>query len=504
MESLGGIGFSNTSSATKKKRSTTLRRPWNERQLQDASSLPSTPVPDNNENRLEEIEAVESDEGSTNGSFQGSNQVRQGGAYSTASTEGFLVPCKRKDSIDKTERRAGFDENTIKKVKLKLGGSSKTINVVSASDGGSDIGLCSTKSSHVSDDALAISQTNQVISNERSTKLRGAPLDTASKSDSCNGTRDSKTITNPTRKSSRISKRRVLDEELDSLDDDDEEIQFLKRMKMAKVVAVEEDVDDDEERSRKHKKLSKVMKQNVELPRGVGTSEKSGKKDKTGKAFDDADYVKDDDDEEEEEAVSDVEPENKSSRTRRRAAEEGQSEVKTEMTVTTRRRSGHSGNLIEFPRGLPPAPPRKRKENGLEVDQQIKKAEAARRRKLQVEKAARESEAEAIRKILGQDSSRKKKEDKIKKRQEEKAKEKAADSIARRSDTVKWVMGPSGTIVTFPEELGLPAIFNSTPHSYPPPREKCAGPECTNPYKYRDSVSNLPLCSLRCYKAIKG
>lgn len=502
MESLGGIGFSNTSSATKKKRSTTLRRPWNDRQLQDSSSLPSTPVADNNENKIEEREAVESDEGSTNGSFQGSNQVRQGGGHSTASTEGFLVPSKKKDTIDTTERRAGFDENIIKKVKLKLGGSSKTINIISASDGASDIGLCSTKSSHASDDALGIGQTYQEISNERSTKLRGTPLDTASKSDSCNDTRDSKANTNPIRKSNRISKRRVLDEELDSLDDDDEEIQFLRRMKMAKVVAVEEDVDDDEDRTRKHKKLSKVMKQNVEFPRGVGTSEKSAKKDKMGKAFDDADYVKDDD-EEEEEAVSDVELENKSARTRR-GAEEGQSEVKTEMTVTTRRRSGHSGNLIEFPRGLPPAPPRKRKENGLEVDQQLKKAEAAQRRKLQVEKAARESEAEAIRKILGQDSSRKKKEDKIKKRQEDKAKEKAADSIARRSDTVKWVMGPSGTIVTFPEELGLPSIFNSTPHSYPPPRERCAGPECTNPYKYRDSESNLPLCSLRCYKAIKG
>lgn len=44
--------------------------------------------------------------------------------------------------------------------------------------------------------------------------------------------------------------------------------------------------------------------------------------------------------------------------------------------------------------------------------------------------------------------------------------EKAADSIARRSDTVKWVMGPSGTIVTFPEELGLPSIFNSSPQRY--------------------------------------
>ncbi|CAH2046803.1 unnamed protein product [Thlaspi arvense] len=505
MESLGGIGFSNTNSATtRKKRSTTLRRPWNERQLQDALSLPSTPISDNNENKIEDREAVESDEGSTNGSFQGSNQVRQGGGHSTASTEGFLVPTNKKDS---TERRADFDENTIvKKVKLKLGGSSKTANAMSASEGASEIALCSTKSSHASNDASGFTHINQEISNERSTKLRGIPLDTASKAESCNDTRDSKTNTHPIRKSNRISKRRVLDDELDNLDDDDEEIQFLRRVKMAKAVSVEEDVDDDEEKSRKHKKLSKVMKLNVDYPRGVGTPEKPGKKDKTVKAFDDTDYVKDDEDEEEEglSEEAEVEVENRSSRTKRRAAEEGLSEVKTEMTVTTRRRSGHSGNLIEFPRGLPPAPPRKRKENGLEVDQQLKKAEAAQRRKLQVEKAARESEAEAIRKILGQDSSRKKKEDKIKKRQEEKAKEKAADSIARRSDTVKWVMGPSGTVVTFPEELGLPTIFNSGPQSYPPPRERCAGPECTNPYKYRDSESNLPLCSLRCYKAIKS
>lgn len=27
-------------------------------------------------------------------------------------------------------------------------------------------------------------------------------------------------------------------------------------------------------------------------------------------------------------------------------------------------------------------------------------------------------------------------------------------------------MGPSGTIVTFPEELGLPSIFNSRPQRY--------------------------------------
>ncbi|KAJ4844743.1 hypothetical protein Tsubulata_047802 [Turnera subulata] len=121
---------------------------------------------------------------------------------------------------------------------------------------------------------------------------------------------------------------------------------------------------------------------------------------------------------------------------------------------------------------------------------------------MQVEKANRESEAEAIRKILGQDSTRKKREDKIKKRQEELAQEKAANAIVLSCDHVRWVMGPSGTVVTFPNEMGFPSIFDSKTCGYPPPREKCAAPSCPNPYKYRDSKSKLPLCSLQCYKVI--
>ncbi|KAF9587358.1 hypothetical protein IFM89_001458 [Coptis chinensis] len=54
--------------------------------------------------------------------------------------------------------------------------------------------------------------------------------------------------------------------------------------------------------------------------------------------------------------------------------------------------------------------------------------EAAQRRRVQVAKAAKESEVEAIRKILGQDSNRKKREDKLKKRRDELAQEKAANA----------------------------------------------------------------------------
>lgn len=187
-------------------------------------------------------------------------------------------------------------------------------------------------------------------------------------------------------------------------------------------------------------------------------------------------------------------------------------ESKREITLTTRQRalqsskdasSAPGSSLIEFPNGLPPAPSRKQKEKLSEVEQQLKKAEAAQRRRMQVEKANRESEAEAIRKILGQDSSRKKREEKIKKRQEEMAQEKAVKAEMLASNTIRLVMGPAGTTVTFPRDLGFPSIFNSKPSSYPAPRENCAGPSCGNPYKYRDSKSKLPLCSLQCYKAIQ-
>ncbi|KAM3267184.1 hypothetical protein P3S67_032595 [Capsicum chacoense] len=182
-------------------------------------------------------------------------------------------------------------------------------------------------------------------------------------------------------------------------------------------------------------------------------------------------------------------------------------ETKREIGLTTRQwalllkkdSSTSSVDLIEFPSGLPPAPPQKQKQKLSEVELQLKRAKANQKRQMQHEKAARESEAEAIRKIRGQGSSRKKREEKLKKKQEELA-QKAAKELP--PNTIRTVMGPSGTTVTFSHDIGLPSIFDSKPCSYPPPREKCAGPSCENTYKYRDSKTNVPLCSLKCYKAI--
>ncbi|XP_015078114.1 trichohyalin-like isoform X1 [Solanum pennellii] len=217
---------------------------------------------------------------------------------------------------------------------------------------------------------------------------------------------------------------------------------------------------------------------------------------KSNRGSEDPDY-------EEEELLSDGEAE----RTKKKESIETSVETKSEIRLTTRQRallsrrdsSATSVNQIEYPYGCPPAPSQKQKEKFSDVEQQLKRAKAAQKRRIRYEEAARESEAEAIRKIRGQDSNKKKRE-KIKKQQEELAQEKAANELA--PNTIRTVMGPTGTVVTFSHDLGLPSIFDSKPCSYPPPPEKCAGPSCVNPSKYRDPKSNLRLCSLECYKAI--
>ncbi|XP_010552098.1 PREDICTED: INO80 complex subunit B-like, partial [Tarenaya hassleriana] len=80
------------------------------------------------------------------------------------------------------------------------------------------------------------------------------------------------------------------------------------------------------------------------------------------------------------------------------------------------------------------------------------------------------------------------------------AQEKLAHEERAATSYIRTIMGPNGTTVSFPEDK-VPNLLQSKPVSYPPPREKCAGPSCTNPYRYRDSKTNLPLCSLHCYKA---
>ncbi|KAJ4828210.1 hypothetical protein Tsubulata_043066, partial [Turnera subulata] len=363
---------------------------------------------------------------------------------------------------------------------------------------------------------------NRSFSSSKETNLRGVPWKDFSgsvgRADSLRHKMPDENLSSnhmdkyePVRKSKRVPKKRSLDGVLDDGVEDDDEIRYLEKVKTSRISTGygAAEYQDEEEGSRKHRKISRVLKRNIDGiydmdDQGSSRFSKDVKKSKSGRVSEDTDYF------DEEELGSDCELTAKKKKTRKELADV-LADSKKEMTVTTRQRalqsgkdvsSGGGASIIEFPNGLPPAPPKKQKEKLTEVEQQLKRAEALQRRRMQVEKANRESEAEAIRKILGQDSTRKKREDKIKKRQEELAQEKAANAIVLSCDHVRWVMGPSGTVVTFPNEMGFPSIFDSKTCGYPPPREKCAAPSCPNPYKYRDSKSKLPLCSLQCYKVI--
>ncbi|KAK9288589.1 hypothetical protein L1049_017048 [Liquidambar formosana] len=305
----------------------------------------------------------------------------------------------------------------------------------------------------------------------------------------------------PVRKSKRVPKRRILDVGPND-DDEDEEIRYLGRLNASKVAA---DYEDEEEESRKKQGVLKSSQMNdmmhvddMEGYRSPRVGKDRRKKLRSEKMYDEEDYM------EEEEPTSDYELDAKRKKSRKESLDYFIEERK-DLALVTRKRalqsskdvlSDSGATLIDLPNGLPFAPSK--------MEQQLKKAEAAQRRRMQSEKAAREAEAGAIRKILGQDSGRKKREDKMKQQRDELAQRKADNNVSLALNTVRWVLGPTGTVVTFSEDIGLPNIFNPVPCSYPPPREKCVGPNCTNAYKYRDSKSKLPLCSLNCYKAIHG
>lgn len=166
----------------------------------------------------------------------------------------------------------------------------------------------------------------------------------------------------PIRKSKRIPKRRFLDEAGDA-GDDDVEVRCLEKLKAPKVTSDYslEDQEDEERAIRKERKISSVGQYSADLgDYGISRSSKEGKKSRPGRVFDDTDYL------EEDEPVSDGELNTKRKKPRREFVESS-SDNKKEMTVTTRQRALQTGTdvssslgatAIEFPNGLPPAPPR--------------------------------------------------------------------------------------------------------------------------------------------------
>lgn len=532
MENFSGLGLGHT---FRKQRTDLCRRPQKESQLHmecsDNSFISSTPPSDslskasscdnadyNNISRTSYSNLTEAEaagmlgvEGGNSGDSCSSDTEQKDGQIDMSRiNEGDLttfrvedpksgtVMCSNHSGLPGVVSDGAGNDTKVKKVKLKVGGVTKTIHTSVA-------GSSSMKSSPSSDAQQTWQPKQHASYSGNAIGLRGIPWKDFGKTGVSIGRVDSSTDQLPgqisplkqfgkyevAHKSNSLLKRHLSGETFDdedTEDDDDDEIRYLEKLRSSKYSAgfSAGSEDDDEVGCRKQRKISRLLSQSSSV-HGADLSEVI-KKSKSETASQDTDY---------EEAVD--------------SGTEIVPKKKKQLAVTTRQRAiqtgkniscGAGSSAIEFPLGLPPAPPKKQKEKLSEVEQQLKKAEAAQKRRMQAEKAARESQAEAIRKILSQDSSRKKREDKLKKRQDKLAQERSGTATALSSNSIRWVMGPSGTVVTFPNEIGLPSIFEPKTCSYPPAREKCAGPSCMNTYKYRDSKSKLPLCSLQCYKAL--
>lgn len=160
----------------------------------------------------------------------------------------------------------------------------------------------------------------------------------------------------PVRKSKRLPKRHALGAEIDE-DSEDDEIRYLEKLKLKVTTRQKKgksDGDDDDDQSIKKHKLYTMS--------SIGASRvaKDGKKmSKSEQALEDTHYK--------EVLLSDSELEGSKTKKQKKESVESLIDGKREMTLTTRQRALQSSkdgssvpgsNLIEFPNGLPPAPPR--------------------------------------------------------------------------------------------------------------------------------------------------
>ncbi|KAL6968642.1 hypothetical protein U1Q18_034440 [Sarracenia purpurea var. burkii] len=253
----------------------------------------------------------------------------------------------------------GVGNDKLKRVKLKVGGVTRTIQTKSVSHGALGSGS-STKSSRTSDTPgphrRMILQDNSDDDHSPPYKkilMQGIPWkdfssdsSTRRKKDSLMGKMPENNASGnqgenlePVRKSKRVPKRRVLDGAFDGEEEDDE-IRYLEKLRISKVALGSKDL--EEESFKKRQQIYRVSK-----------------KSRSERGSEDTDY------EEEEDLVSDGKPNDK--KKLRYDSIDSPIESKRELALTTRQRallsskdaSSVSGaSAVAFPNGLPPAPPR--------------------------------------------------------------------------------------------------------------------------------------------------
>lgn len=152
----------------------------------------------------------------------------------------------------------------------------------------------------------------------------------------------------------------------DEDDDDDDEIRYLQKLKTSRIASYDNtEYEDGTIRGKKLRKISRVMDRDIEGSSlgigGYGSSRsiKESKKSRSARAYEDSDYSDDGD------SVSDGEAENKNKKQQKAPIDGG--EYSKESSITTRRRAtltsrevspSLGSKSIQFPDGLPPAPPR--------------------------------------------------------------------------------------------------------------------------------------------------
>ncbi|XP_073292450.1 uncharacterized protein [Primulina huaijiensis] len=490
MDNSGGSGLSTISRTARKQRSNLNRRPESEsRQECHSVSLSSTPS-DQTRGTLIEVNTKDLNSDQYNSRLSYANLANAEIVLKSGDEDGEVNESGQPGSAyDGTGNQRKF-----KLVRLKVGGVTHTIHARESLDGSCISGTSNMKSSHseavYSSRKLNPRENSDICFMGEKVGLCGVPWKDFSKiafsfekmdSSGLDMTGESvKQGSKHERSCERkfVNKKYVSDELYNDEDEDeDDEILYLQKLKNSKISVCSNTDYEDKTIGKQMRKVSRVMGWHTygyETVIGQYDSSnlrKESMNSQLPRSFEVPDYLEDKD------SVFDCEIEQLKNKNKRQEPIEVSKYSDMESSITTRKRAVLTGRDVSpglgagpthFPT-LSPATSRKQKEQLSEAEQQMKRAEAAKRRRMQNEKAARESEAVAIRKILGQDSSRKKREVKIKKQQENRAQERTSNSAKIASNVIRWIMGPSGTIVTFPVEIGLPSIFEPKPCSYPPP-----------------------------------
>ena len=127
----------------------------------------------------------------------------------------------------------------------------------------------------------------------------------------------------------------------------------------------------------------------------------------------------------------------------------------------------------------------------LTEEMRLKKAEIAHQRRIQNQRQQEINKRETIKKLLTRQTHAKKKEDDRK--------------LSRYNPDISYVRflsNKDGITVTYPDTVHLdfsPRIVQPSAREVP----SCAVQDCSTTSRYRDPKSQLPYCSLKCYRVLK-